>query len=111
MPLTRRGFVHLSGGALASTLLPVLGQHSNQHSTQAPATQTSLSRPFGAYFTDIAKEAGLNQTVIYGPADHKDYILEAVGCGCAFFDYDNDGWMDIFILNGSRLHGGSRGND
>ena len=97
--------MHLSGGALASTLLPVLGQHSNQHSTQAPATQTSLSRPFGAYFTDIAKEAGLNQTVIYGPADHKDYILEAVGCGCAFFDYDNDGWMDIFMLNGSRLHG------
>ena len=38
---------------------------------------------------------------VYGPTDHKDYILEAVGCGCAFFDYDNDGWMDIFLLSGT----------
>jgi hypothetical protein len=54
---------------------------------------------------DIAKEAGLTEPVIYGETDHKDYILETVGCGCAFFDYDNDGWLDIFVLSGSRLHG------
>jgi hypothetical protein len=54
---------------------------------------------------DIAKEAGLTEPVIYGEADHKDYILETVGCGCAFFDYDNDGWLDIFVLSGSRLRG------
>ena len=35
----------------------------------------------------------------------KKYILEAIGCGCAFFDYDNDGWMDIFLLSGTRLEG------
>ncbi len=40
--------------------------------------------------------------VIYGPLDHKDYILEAVGCGCAFIDYDNDGWVDVFLLSGTR---------
>ncbi len=39
---------------------------------------------------------------IYGPLDHKDYILEAVGCGCAFIDYDNDGWMDVLVLCGTR---------
>jgi hypothetical protein len=54
--------------------------------------------PFLAHFTDIAFEAGLRVPTIYGPADHKDYILETIGCGVAFFDYDNDGWLDIFIL-------------
>jgi len=29
--------------------------------------------------------------------------LESIGCGCAFFDYDNDGWMDVFLLCGTRL--------
>jgi len=32
-----------------------------------------------------------------GPVDHKDYIIETVGCGCAFIDYDNDGWMDVLV--------------
>jgi hypothetical protein len=47
--------------------------------------------------------------VIYGAVDHKDYILEANGCGCAFFDYDNDGWIDIFLLSGTRLSGAPTG--
>ena len=62
-------------------------------------------RPFEAYFTDIAASAGLTAPVIYGAVDHKDYIIEANGCGCAFFDYDNDGWLDIFLLSGTRLGG------
>jgi hypothetical protein len=66
-------------------------------------------RPFNARFTDIAKEAGLVLPVVYGEADHKDYILETVGCGCAFFDYDNDGWLDIFLLSGSSMAGAPPG--
>jgi hypothetical protein len=97
--------VHLSGGALASALLPAFGQSSNQRSTRTPTKPAVPDHSFGASFTDIANHAGLVQPVIYGEADHKDYILETVGCGCAFFDYDNDGWMDIFVLNGSRLRG------
>jgi hypothetical protein len=62
-------------------------------------------RPFGAQYIDIAKQAGLVHPTIYGPVDHKDYILETVGCGCAFIDYDNDGWMDILVLCGSRVSG------
>ncbi|MGA7839547.1 MAG: CRTAC1 family protein [Candidatus Acidiferrales bacterium] len=46
---------------------------------------------------------------VYGYPDHKDYILEAVGCGCAFMDYDNDGWMDIFLLSGTRMNGAPAG--
>ncbi len=62
-------------------------------------------RPFDASFTDIAREAGLHTPLVYGGIERKQYILETVGCGAAFFDYDNDGWMDIFLLSGTRLDG------
>src|SRR5438270_1108973 len=101
MVLTRRRFISLSGGALISAS-PVFGQRANPNSKPVQA-KGGPGRPFGAYFVDIAKEAGLTQPVIYGEADHKDYILETMGCGCAFFDYDNDGWMDIFVLSGTRF--------
>jgi len=47
----------------------------------------------------------LQAPVIYGGIESKKYILEATGCGCAFIDYDNDGWMDLFLLSGTRLTG------
>jgi len=59
--------------------------------------------PWRARFVDIAEQAGLRAPVIYGGASHKDYIIETVGCGVAFIDFDNDGWIDIFILSGTRL--------
>lgn len=62
-------------------------------------------RPFYAHFTDVAQQAGLHAPVIYGDIESKKYIFEANGCGCAFIDYDNDGWMDIFLLSGTRLDG------
>jgi hypothetical protein len=62
-------------------------------------------RPFDASFVDVAASAGLTFPTIYGGVDHKEYILEADGCGCAFIDYDNDGWMDLFVLSGMRLNG------
>ena len=61
--------------------------------------------PFHARFTDVADHAGLHAPVIYGPPDHMDYILESMGCGVAFLDYDNDGWLDIFLLSGTRREG------
>jgi len=57
--------------------------------------------PFPARFTDVAAAAGLHLPVIYGQTDKADYIVETTGCGVAFFDYDNDGWLDILVLNGS----------
>ena len=41
----------------------------------------------------------------YGVPEAVTYIIEEMGGGCAFFDYDNDGWMDIFILGGRTLEG------
>jgi hypothetical protein len=41
--------------------------------------------------------------------DSKSYIIEVVGCGVAFLDYDNDGWLDLLVLNGTRLEGAPPG--
>jgi enediyne biosynthesis protein E4 len=65
--------------------------------------------PFVARFTDVAREAGLTQPVVYGGIETKNYIIEVVGCGVAFLDYDNDGWLDLFVLSGSRLEGSPPG--
>ena len=46
---------------------------------------------------------------MYGGVDTKHYILEVVGCGVAFIDYDNDGWQDLFVLSGTRLDGDPAG--
>ena len=58
---------------------------------------------FPVRFEDVAAKAGLTAPTIYGGVTHNRYILETTGCGAAFFDYDNDGWVDLFLVNGSRL--------
>jgi hypothetical protein len=61
--------------------------------------------PFDARLTDVAFRAGLMAPIVYGGVDRNDYILEAIGCGAAFLDYDNDGWLDVFLLSGTRWDG------
>ena len=67
--------------------------------------------PYGVRFVDVAAEAGLTETVYYGGVEQVRYIVEANGCGVAFYDYDDDGWLDIFVLNGSRLEGFPEGRE
>ena len=55
-------------------------------------------------FVDVAREAGLIAPNVWGGVDHKKYIIEAKGSGLAFFDYDNDGWLDIYLTNGTRFN-------
>jgi hypothetical protein len=59
--------------------------------------------PFRSRFTDVAAAAGLKAPVIYGGIDRKNYLLETTGSGVAFIDYDNDGWVDLFIPSGARF--------
>ena len=59
--------------------------------------------PFRSRFTDVAAAAGLKAPIIYGGVDRKNYLLETTGSGVAFLDYDNDGWLDIFIPSGARF--------
>ena len=65
--------------------------------------------PFHAHFTDVAESAGLHAPTIYGGVSRKDYIVETMGCGCALLDYDNDGWLDIFVLCGTRFEAAPEG--
>src|SRR5258707_4228652 len=104
MNFPRRHFLGSSLVVLGSTLLDALTtplwqwKHSyklNTVSTPAPASPVT--------FVDIAREAGLNAPNVWGATDHKRSIIEAKGSGLAFFDYDHDGWLDIYFTNGDRL--------
>src|ERR1700723_1610489 len=113
MQTERRGFLHFSLAALAGIFSPPIGaQQSGMGGRVAPPQRRAAAsgRPFDAHFTDVAAMAGLTATVIYGGVDHDDYIIEADGCGCALVDYDNDGWIDIFLLSGTRLGGAPPGS-
>jgi hypothetical protein len=78
------------------------------------AEQPSLQKPngdLGVSFVDVARAAGLNAKTIFGGEHKNKYLLETTGCGVAFYDYDNDGWLDIFLVNGSRLEGFPAGQE
>jgi len=65
----------------------------------------------GLTFVNVAKESGLNAKTFFGGEHKNKYLLETTGCGLAFYDYDNDGWLDIFLVNGSRLEGFPKGQE
>jgi enediyne biosynthesis protein E4 len=67
--------------------------------------------PLGVEFVDVAKQAGLNVETIFGGEHRNKYLLETTGCGAAFFDYDHDDWVDIFLVNGWRLEGFPKGQE
>jgi len=75
----------------------------------APSPVTGT--PLGVQFVDVAKQAGLNVETIFGGEHRNKYLLETTGCGAAFFDYDQDDWVDIFLVNGWRLEGFPKGHE
>jgi hypothetical protein len=78
-------------------------------SASSPSVSTDNSESANAkpivHFTDVAQKAGLTAPVIFGGESTKKYIIETTGTGVAIFDYDNDGWPDIFVVNGTKLEG------
>jgi hypothetical protein len=77
-----------------------------------PAPRPKFSgKPFPVSLTDVAPHAGLTTPVVYGEEYVKRYIVEANGPGIAFYDYDNDGWLDIFLLNGTKQEGFPAGQE
>ncbi|MBV9622478.1 MAG: CRTAC1 family protein [Acidobacteria bacterium] len=111
--ITRRKIISLAAGtagaAFTSGAGRAFGQGISSRGVKAQPRGKPSGRPFGARFTDIGKQAGLIAPIVYGALESKIYIVEVVGCGVAFIDYDNDGWMDLFVLNGTHLEGAPTG--
>ena len=110
MNLPRRRFLGSSLFVLGSSLTEALAtplwkwkdKSLLQAATSKPAT-TPAPSPLDVQYVDVAHQAGLIHPNIWGGVDHKRSIIEAKGSGIAFFDYDNDGWLDIYQTNGDRL--------
>src|ERR1700722_555207 len=111
---SRRGFLKsLSRSALVLSFEGVL-ELARPHWLQAnprlqqnttPAKAETQAENLGVSFINIGRESGLNAKTVFGGEHKNKYLLETTGCGVAFYDYDNDGWLDIFLVNGSRLEG------
>jgi len=82
--LRRRDFIRTLAGTIAFSCFPSLARTSE--ATASP-------------FTEIVSSAsGIAWTHVSGSSPEK-YLPESTGAGCAFLDYDNDGWMDIYLVN------------
>jgi enediyne biosynthesis protein E4 len=104
MTLPRRHFLGSSILVLGSTLMDALTTPLWRWNCPLLLTSSAAAPSTSpVQFVDVAHEAGLNIPNVWGAADHKRYIIEAKGSGIAFFDYDNDGWLDIYLTNGTRL--------
>ena len=85
-------------------------------SQSAPPAQPAVEplkpgTPLGVSFVNVGRESGLNVKTIFGGEHKNKYLLETTGCGVALYDYDNDGWLDIFLVNGTRLEGFPAGHE
>jgi hypothetical protein len=83
------------GSATAGVFAPVLD------SEKRPITAGGFVKDGPVIFKDIAQQAGLTSWQHKMGTPEKKYILETIGSGVALLDYDNDGWLDIYIVNGS----------
>jgi hypothetical protein len=68
-------------------------------------------KPFPVTLTDVALSVLPRVPIVYGGDRAKRYILEANGSGVAFLDFDNDGRLDIFLVNGSRMQAFPKGQE
>jgi hypothetical protein len=91
-----------AGGYLIYT--QVIAPSAGPGTATQPATQPAGLVPIGPQFTDVTQEARLMvMTQMGDSATRKAYISESKGGGIAFLDYDNDGWLDAYILNAGPL--------
>src|SRR6266851_607025 len=71
-------------------------QSLGSHTVKSGKSENSNAKPI-VHFTDMAQKAGLTTPVIFGGETTKKYIIETTGTGVAIFDYDNDGFQDIYV--------------
>ena len=110
--LSRRAFLRsLTRSAIVLPLPDVLALARRPLRFAGLANSPTESAGIGATFVDVAREAGLNAKTFFGGEHKNKYLLETTGCGVAFYDYDQDGWLDIFLVNGWRLEGFAAGQE
>ena len=79
--------------------------------SRVPASQATAPQPSPSFsFTNVARESGLTDVTVFGGTATNKYLLETTGTGVAVIDYDDDGWLDVFVVNGSVLEGFPNGN-
>jgi len=105
----RKEQLYLSIATLALESLLLAGLTIARQQGEGAPSQTALPSPPKVSFVDIAARAGLTARTVAGDEKRKKYIIETTGSGAGFVDYDNDGWSDIFLVNGSTLAGFPRG--
>src|SRR5579862_6360211 len=88
--------------ALTSSQTEKLSPTSTKKTSTFPYPAGDI-HPGPAWFVDVAQKAGLDMENVNGGVDTKKYIIETTGSGVAILDYDNDGWPDIFLVNGINL--------
>ena len=81
------------------------GQGMVSHGVKPAARAKASGRPWPSRLVNIAKQAGLTHPIVYGADTGVQYLAETSSGGIALFDYDGDGWLDIFIVSGTRFGG------
>lgn len=102
MKQSRRAFLLTTLNVAAAS---AIGQGVTAHKGAVLPRGKRSGLPYSAHFVEVAHQAKIDRPILYGSPNPKDYIIESIGCGCAFIDYDNDGWVDILVLGGSTLGG------
>lgn len=96
----------LAACALAAALLHAFqGMAVPPRSVRSARPLPTNLPPIAVDFRDLAAGAGLDAVNVSGGIDSKKYILEATGSGAVIFDFDNDGLMDVFLVNGTAWEG------
>ncbi len=112
---TLSGLASLMGAAVNLTAIPGIAQQSGTGGGSAtggvhtgvydaehrPITAGGFVKNGPIVFQDVARQAGLTEFQHRMGTPEKKFIIETVGSGVGLIDYDNDGWLDIYMVNGS----------